>query len=244
MIATGQSLLYVSTELDTWETSTPEPDQDEICERCGFRRLDPEYYAWLRHRMEVAKRARERGRLLAAQYQELRRRFNPVHFWATEHLGEPALLAAVQTLDPKTYRPPRVEDWQPRPRSEQAPSQAHLFPAEGDWPFTESIPAEAVARVDAIRDQALSLGWSEAGLYQNRGMLCFPNGDSYGLVCFLQGDRVIGEVTPQCIEIVAPSGGRLRHYNRDLLQPWLRRTPATEALSDPDTPAPAPVSNK
>jgi hypothetical protein len=220
VIVAGQSLLYVSTELDTWETSTPEPDQDEICERCGFRRLDPDYYAWLRHRMEVAKRARERRRLAAAQYQELRQRFNPVHFWATEHLGEPALLAAVQTLDPNTYRPPRVEDWQPRPRSEQAPSQAHLFPAEGDWPFTESVSPEAVRGVDAIRDQALALGWSEAALYQNRGRLRFPCGDDYGLVCYVYDQHKIGEITRESIEIVAPSGSRLRY-----------RRPSRRALS-------------
>jgi len=211
VIATGQSLLYVSTELDTWETSTPEPDQDEICERCGFRRLDPEYYAWLRHCMEVAKRARERGRLAAAQYQELRRRFNEAHFWAVAHLGEAALAAAVGTLDPKAYQAPRVQDWEPTPHPEPAATPPHFFPADGDWPFTEPVSPEAVAKVDAIRDQALALGWSEAALYQNRGRLRFPCGGDYGLVCFLHGSHEIGEVTGESIEIVAPSGSRLRY---------------------------------
>jgi hypothetical protein len=93
------SALYVATDLDSWETWTPEPDQDEICERCGYRRLDPEYYAWLRHRMGMAKQARERGRLASAQYQALRQRFNAVHFWAVAHLGEKTLVATIGTLD-------------------------------------------------------------------------------------------------------------------------------------------------
>ena len=66
--------------------------------------------------------------------------------------------------------------------------------------------------VDAIRDQALALGWSEAALYQNRGRYCFPVGGDYGLVCFLHDGREIGQVTRESIEIVMPSGSRLRHY--------------------------------
>ena len=234
MMTTLLSFLYVSTELDTWETRTPEPDQDAICERCGYRRLDPEYYAWLRHRMEVAKQARERGRLAAAQYQELRGRFNAVHFWATAHFGEASLLAAVRALDPKAYQPPRVQDWEPTPQSEPVPAARHLFPAHGDWRFTENVSPEAVAQVDALRDQALSLGWTEATLYQNRGHLCFPTGDTYGLVCFLQGGCVIGEVTVRSIEVISSHGSRLRHYNRDVQQPWIRRDQPerTSAVSD------------
>jgi len=218
MIATGQSLLYVATDLDSWETSTPEPDQDQICERCGYRRLDPEYYAWLRHRMEVAKRARERGRLPAAQYQELRRRFNEVHFWAVKQFGEERLLAAIQALDPKRYLPPRIQDDSPAAGSGPQPGietpRPHLYPAEGEWPFTEPVTPEAVAKVDAIRDQALALDWSEAALYQNRGKLRFPYGDDYGLVCFLHEGYEISEVTGESIEIVMPTGSRLGLWKR------------------------------
>ncbi len=207
------SLLYVSTELDTWETSTPEPDQDQICERCGYRRLDPEYYAWLRHRMTVAQQFRRSGRLSAAQYQTWRTRFNAVHAWALERFGEDVLVAAVETLDSKAYQPPRIEDWEPAPRVEPAAAPAHLFPADGEWPFTESVAPEAVAKVDAIREQALALGWSEAALYQNRGHLRFPVGGEYGLVCFLHSGARVGEVTEQRIEIINLRGTRL-HFHR------------------------------
>jgi len=218
VIATSQQLLYVSTELDTWETSTPGPDQDQICERCGYRRLDPEYYAWLRHRMEVAKQARQRGRLAAAQYQELRQRFNAVHFWAVAHLAEDMLLAAVDALSPKAYQPPQIQEWEPIPEPPASCPPVHLFPAAGDWPFTESVSPEAIAQVDAIREQALSLGWSEADLYQNRGRYRFPVGGDYGVVCFLHSDARVGEVTAEWIEIINARGTGLRFHSKPAMK--------------------------
>jgi len=79
-----------------------------------------------------------------------------------------------------------------------------------------------VAKVDAIRDRALALGWSERGLYQNRGQFRFPYGEDYGLVCFIGEEQRIGEVTKQYIEIVSPlpRENRLRFYNPDVPQPW------------------------
>jgi hypothetical protein len=237
-------VLYVSTELDTWETSTPEPDQDEICERCGYRRLDPEYYAWLRHRMTVAQQFRRSGRLSADQYQLWRTRFNGVHAWALARFGEGMLVAAVEALDPKAYQPPRVQDWEPMPQSEQALARAHLFPADGDWPFTEPVSPEAVAMVDAIRERALSLGWSEAALYRNRGRYRFPVGGDYGLACFLHDGCEVGEVTSEHIEIIAPSGSRLRLYNLDAPQPGRAVGSANNAQVIPDTSRLAPVCNQ
>jgi len=64
-VGTSASVLYVATNLETWETRRPEPDQDAICEPCGFRRLDPAYYAWLRSRMVVARERYQVGRLRA-----------------------------------------------------------------------------------------------------------------------------------------------------------------------------------
>jgi hypothetical protein len=238
------SLLYVSTELDTWETSTPEPDQDQICERCGYRRLDPTYYAWLRHRMTVAQRFRRSGRLSAAQYETWRTRFNATHAWAVARFGEAALVAAVEALDPRTYRPPQVEEWEPAGAAEPPPTPTHCFPADGDWRFMEPVSPEALAHVDTVREQALSLGWTEAGLYQNRGCYRYPVGGEYGLVCALRGGHTIGQVSRESIEIISPRGSRLRHYNPDVDQPWLRRVQEAEAPTDSDTSRPAPVCNR
>lgn len=82
--------------------------------------------------------------------------------------------------------------------------------------------------MDATRDHALALGWTEARLYQNRGHFRFPCGGEYGLVCFVGEDKQVGEVTTQYIEILVgspPRESRLRFYNLDVDQPWLSRVP-------------------
>lgn len=217
----GPSELYVATDLESWETNRPEPDQDEICERCGYRRLDPPYYAWLRSMMVRARQAHARAQLPDAEYELLRTRFNAIHAWALARLGEDTLRAVVAEGVSGEYRPPTI--WMPEDETQPASTPEHIYPADGDWPFTESVSPEVVAQVDAIRDQALPLGWSEAGLYQNRGNLQFPAGGEYGLVCFLHFGDQIGEISTQSIEIIRPSGNRLRHYNREAPQPWVRR---------------------
>ena len=185
-----ETALSVATSLKSWETDEPhcfarDVGIDGIC----FRRLDPNYYAWLRNEMEQAKQAEVSGRLSAQAFDTLRTRFNAVHAWAREHLGEEALRFAVQSLDPKAYAPPRLDALDGRPVPEpSAPKETplatppYLFPKNGDWRFTQRVGASAVPKVDAIRDQALSLGWSEARLYQNRGRFRFPYGQDYGLV--------------------------------------------------------------
>ena len=89
---------------------------------------------------------------------------------------------------------------------------------------------EAICQVDAIRDRALACGWTLGGLYGDRGDHPFPAGSGYGLVCFLGGDREIGEVCSRWSEVVgpAPEGHALRFYNPAVDQPWIKhRTPAT-----------------
>ena len=101
---------------------------------------------------------------------------------------------------------------------------AHVFPRDGEWEFTSPVTPDAIAKVDAIRDTALELGWTEAALYQNCGRHPFPYGQDYGVVCFVSGNRHVGEVTRESIEIVCrqPSGGVYRHYNLNVPQPWIR----------------------
>lgn len=100
--------------------------------------------------------------------------------------------------------------------------ETYLFPNHGDQPFSEKVLPSAVAKVDAVREQALALGWSERRLYQRRGQFRFPYGEDYGLVCFVADAQRIGEVTKQYIEIVGPPPreNRLRFYNPDVPQPW------------------------
>lgn len=102
----------------------------------------------------------------------------------------------------------------------EPPGDPYLFPDNGNYTFTEKVLPCAVAKVDAICDQALALGWTKARLYQNRGRLRFPFGGDYGLVCFISGDKRIGEVATQHIEILVgspPRESRMRFYNADAL---------------------------
>lgn len=100
--------------------------------------------------------------------------------------------------------------------------EPYLFPKDRNHRFTERASPAAVAKVDAIREQALALGWSERRLYQNRGQFRFPYGEDYSLVCFIGDAQRIGAVTKEYIEIVGPPPreNRLRFYNPDVPQPW------------------------
>ena len=204
--------LFVSSTLLTWSTETPERFSREFqINDTVYRRLDPEYYAWLRSRMVIARKAAAAGQIDATAFDELRGRFNAVHEWAVGHFGDDGLLEAVRTLRP-SYSPPVPEDDQPRvpvPVTRRSNS--------------DHVSAEAIALVDAIAAKALDLGWSRERLYHAGNGLFDPR---RGLVCFLKpGDR-IGEVTAQSIEIIHPLPAEVRHrfYNPDVDQPWIIRT--------------------
>lgn len=124
---------------------------------------------------------------------------------------------------PRAPAPP--EPAPPGPFPPRSASSPHLFPRAGEFRFTERVSAEAVAAVDAIRDQALALGWTIPGLYQNRGRLSFPHGPEWGLVTFLGEGRRIGTVTREFIEIVNPGlrETRNRFPNMEVEQPWLKK---------------------
>ena len=233
---TQGTVLYAATNLESWETDKPHHFARDVgIDGTCFRRLDPDYYAWLRHKMDAAKKAMGSGRLSSQAFETLRCRFNGIHAWAMECFGEEPLLSAVRALNPRTYSPPELGTYgqDTRHLSERTvpdkppPSvPQYLFPKDGDWRFTQRVPPSAVAKVDAIRDQALSLGWSEARLYQNRGRFRFPCGQDYGLVCFVDEKERIGEVTRRNIEIIGPPPreNRLRFHNPDVDQPWLKKT--------------------
>ena len=213
-VANTPNWLFVSTSLATWAPANPEQfARDFQIDDTVYRKLDPEYYAWLRSRMAVAKRAATAGHLPTDAFEVLRVRFNAVHEWAVHHLGEDQLVAVARAFRPRDYRPPMAEDETPPALVPRVPKSA-----------TDTISPGAMALVDAISEQALSLDWERERLYGigNRRVVD-PN---RGLICFLKpGDR-IGEVTRESIEIIGPSpnGSRLRFYNPDVDQPWIRRT--------------------
>lgn len=207
------SILYVATNLATVErTGKTDAPADILIDRVRYCQLDPEYYAWLRHRMSLAKQAANTGRLNTTAFAELRRRFAWIHDWAVRHLGETQLRAAVAAFESDGYQPPGTK---PKPVVE--PTSGHTWPTDGNWRFTRPVPQSSVDKVDAIREQALALGWTEAVLYQNRGRFGFPCGQHYGLVCFVDDDRQLGEIIGP-----APRRSVLRFYNKKVKQPWMR----------------------
>jgi hypothetical protein len=208
----SRSCLFVSTSLATWTTANPEQfGRDFQINDTVYRRLDPEYYAWLRSRMVVAKEAATAGHLPPAAFEDLRVRFNGVHGWAVQHFGETPLLAVVRTLRAVDYKPPVAEEEGPRVAAPCARKAA------------DDISPEAMDLVDSISEQALSLGWKRERIYSigSNGVFDLQR----GLVCFLKpGDR-IGEVTLQSIEIIHPLPSEVRHrfYNPDVDQPWVKK---------------------
>jgi hypothetical protein len=198
--AAAPAVAFVSTALYVW--STTEPDRfarDFQINDTVYRRLDPEYYAWLRSRMAMAKAAATDGRLDAAAFEELRTRFNAVHEWAMAAFGQARLLDAVRTADVRAYAPPVAEAWRPHRPLSTVPAAAN-----DSGGFEHRVSGHAVSQVDAIRDRALALGWTHEELYQARGRLRFPFGQGYGLVCFIRDQDRIGEVAADAIEIIGP----------------------------------------
>ncbi|MCL5103111.1 MAG: hypothetical protein M1133_03205 [Armatimonadetes bacterium] len=97
--------LMVATDLDSWEADDPRFGY-EIGGEPVYRMLDASYYAWLRHRMENARKAHESGSLDDAAFNTLRERFNAIHTWAVARIGEDALRTAIRTTNVKSYIPP------------------------------------------------------------------------------------------------------------------------------------------
>jgi len=200
--------LFVSTSLLSWATDQPHVfARDVQINDTAYRRLDPEYYAWLRSKMNLAKLAANAGQLEQEEFNELRLKFNAVHEWAVEHFGEAALLDAVRNLDARDYAPPVPEPDTPRRVA----------------PPPDAARPDDVAMVDAIRDRALALGWTHDSLYATGGSTRFTFGRERGLVCYLRPDDRIGEVTTHSIEIILANDVRQRCYNPNVDQPWIRR---------------------
>ena len=218
--APARGHLFVSTALDTWFTEHAAAfARDVQIDDIVYRRLDPEYYAWLRSRMMLAKTAASAGQIGLDAFDELRHRFNTIHQWAVDRFGEQALIAAVRGVSLRDYYPPVAEP---------EPQYRAIVPACPDR-NTVAVSPESAALVDAIRDRAVAMGWTHESLYHARGSLRFPLGSDYGLVCYLKpGDR-IGAVTRHSIEIILPNNIRQRFYNPNVDQPWIRRVAHEES---------------
>ncbi len=211
-------ILWVSTDL---KTSCP-PDAGFVARDCQingrcYRRLDPEYFAWLTFRMHAIKDAAAAGRVPADSFEELRQLFNALQARAIKAFGEKELLGALRNLDPEKYRPPLPEEFEKPKPAEPAFARAS--------PESKRL-ARARVLVDQIRDQALAVGWSMDNLYFCDGYERRPIRPRYGLVCYVGAEQRIGEVTRLSIELIGPPPLEVRNrfYNPGVEQPWIQRT--------------------
>ena len=219
--------LFVSTDLETaqfeWAvTSTSDVEYNGKI----YRRLDPEYFAWLRSRMLAAQSAFKTGKLPETTWENLKSRFNPLQEYAIQKFSKEPLQQTSRQFNPQDYQAPRLIHKEPEKPSEP-PKNNWIYPAEEAWKCQQPVTSRAVAKVDAIRDKAMACGWSEARLYQNQGRFRFPCGQDYGLVCFVDDTQEIGAVTKRFIEIIhganTPRPSTLRFHNPDVSQPWLKK---------------------
>lgn len=218
--------LYVATDLSVIAPEPPPTSADVTIDGRSYRRLDPLYYAWLRSRVNRAREDRDAGKLPSSSYDRLHRQFMGLHEAALRLLGEPALRQGCAAFDPRSYRPP---GWKPKPRElpqRQTPAPpAYLYPPGEEWKFHQVVLPSSIAKVNAIQELALTLGWSLPRLYQNRGRYGFPLGEDYGLVCFVGEGECLGEVTARHVEIrgIPPHEHSLKYYNPDAEHPWNRK---------------------
>ena len=168
-----------------------------------YRRIDPEYYAWLRSKIELAKK-----KVAGRTYQVLRSRFLEIHKQAVNQFGVDTLKVATQNFDTRKYNPPGKQTSQY--------IENYEFPT-GDHPefkFTQKVRHHALNEVDRIKATALNAGWTEAELYQNRGRFRFPCGQDYGIVCSIDPGQRLGQITPEKIELICRGGHSLFFYRR------------------------------
>ena len=97
--------LMVATNLDSWEADDPRFGYEVVLD-ASYRQLDATCYAWLRHRMENARKAHESGAVDDTTFNTLREQFNVIHTWAVTHIGEDVLRTATRATNVKTYVPP------------------------------------------------------------------------------------------------------------------------------------------
>lgn len=210
-----QPPLYVSSCFSFWSAGEMMGlARDVQINDTVYRHLDPEYFAWLRSKMTIAKMAHLAGHLSEEDYEALCGRFNRVQDRAIGAFGEAALVEASRTLDARRYAPPEPVMLASRERFERP---------------LEIARAQARVKVEAIMDEAVALGWNAdvlVGMGSGRDAGNARDATRRPAAVLgecLRAGAVIGRITRESIEILLPSGVRQHFYNPDVEQPWIRR---------------------
>jgi len=195
-----QYIPYVSTDLRMVElTARDARRQDMIIEGTNFRRLDAQYFVWIERRVELARNAAKDGNISDKALQNLMSQFRQIKDWVDENIEDRYLSAARKLFENTSYTPPPAALPKPKVIIEPEPVRSYRYPDDGHWEYTVPIDPDVVKIIDSIRDEALSKGWSEASLYQNRGH--FIAGKWYGLICILDKTDLIEKIDNDLIYI-------------------------------------------
>ena len=220
-----QLVPYVSTDLRWVDVTEPNAQRrDLLIDGIWYRRLGAQYFMWIERRVELARKASLQGKISDAALDSLLVRFQKIKIWIDENLSSENLKAAKRLAGNSSYDPPLSATPPPKPMVNQETkvthnskkSESYRYPAGGVWEHSVPIAPAVVKLVDAIREEALSKGWTEASLYQNRGH--YPAGNWYGLVCLLDITDRIEKIDNQFIYIrtfkgaAVPSGGEIVRF--------------------------------
>jgi hypothetical protein len=168
--------------------------------------------------MLEVKAAHKAGRVPQVAFDELRTRFNELQENAIALFGEKAIQDAMRALRVAEYRPPAPDAF-----SGRSGAKEHAVSDRAARPDGARSRAGAEAAVDAVRDQALELGWTRESLYGRSTSSEAGNQQCLTSALRRTGTR-IGQVTRQWIEIIGPPPREniLRLYNPDVEQPWVK----------------------
>ena len=216
-----QQIPYVSTDLRMVElTARDARCQDMIIEGTSYRRLDAQYFVWIERRIELARNAAKDGKIKEDALQALITRYQAVKDWVDENIDNKYLSAARKQFESASYNPPPAALPKPKVIIKPEPVRSYRYPDDGHWEFTVPIDPDVVKIIDSIRDEAISKGWSEASLYQNRGH--FIAGKWYGLICILDKTDEIEKIDEDIIYIrtfkgsaIPPEGEIVKFPNLD-----------------------------
>ncbi len=216
-----QYIPYVSTDLRMVElTARDARRQNMIIEGTAYRRLDAQYFVWIERRVELARNAANDGKIKEDALQALITRYQAVKDWVDENIDHKYLSAARKLFENASYSPPPAALPKPKVIIEPEPVQSYRYPDDGHWEYTVPIDPDVVRIIDSIQEEALSKGWSEASLYQNRGH--FIAGKWYGLVCILDKIDQIDKIDEDIIYIrtfkgsaIPPEGEIVKFPNLD-----------------------------
>jgi len=203
-----QSIPFVSTDLRIIELARSKAKKrDIVIEGTTYRKLDAQYFLWIEDRMRLAEKAVQNGKMSEIAFQALNTRFEPIKEWITENLDVQAVATAKKLFKNYGYDPPPAALPKPKEMDKSCgdndhqpkPSAPYLYPKTGNWEYTVPIDPDVVKIIDSIRDEAMSKGWSEAALYQNRAH--FVASKLYGLICMLDKTDVIERIEEDIIYI-------------------------------------------